>query len=155
MKAVALVAPETVEVVDDRPEPACGPDDVVVAVHGVGLCGSDLAVVSGHRPVPALPWVLGHEAFGVVVAAGDRVADRYPGQRVVVEPNYPCLRCAPCRSGATAGCRSRRAAASPNRACWPSASRSRRASPGPSRTGGTTPTSPAWSRSPWRSTPSA
>ena len=110
MKAVALLAPETVEVVDDRPEPACGPDEVVVAVHGVGLCGSDLAVVSGHRPVPALPWVLGHEAFGVVVAAGERVADRFPGQRVVVEPNYPCLRCAPCRTGATAGCRNRRAA---------------------------------------------
>src|SRR5256885_16363709 len=110
MRAVTLVSPANVAVVDDWPEPSCGPREVIVAVHGVGLCGSDLAVVSGHRPVPALPWVLGHEAFGVILAVGRDVADRRPGQRVVVEPNYPCLACEPCRSGATSGCRKRRAA---------------------------------------------
>jgi 2-desacetyl-2-hydroxyethyl bacteriochlorophyllide A dehydrogenase len=110
MKAVALVSPATVAVVDDWPEPVCGPRDVVVAVHGVGLCGSDLAVVAGRRAVPALPWVLGHEAFGTIVAAGRDVDGRRPGQRVVVEPNYPCLACGPCRAGVTAGCRARRAA---------------------------------------------
>ena len=110
MRAAVLRAPDDVAVVDDRPEPTCGPRDVVVAVHGVGLCGSDLAVVAGRRPVPELPWVLGHEAFGVVVAAGDEVADRPPGRRVVIEPNYPCLDCPECRTGATAGCRHRRAA---------------------------------------------
>lgn len=110
MRAVTLVSPETVAVVDDWPEPSCGPREAIVAVHGVGLCGSDLAVVSGHRPVPALPWVLGHEAFGVILAVGRDVADRRPGQRVVVEPNYPCLACDSCRSGATSGCRNRRAA---------------------------------------------
>jgi threonine dehydrogenase-like Zn-dependent dehydrogenase len=110
MRAVTLVSPATVAVVDDWPEPSCGPYEVIVAVHGVGLCGSDLAVVAGRRSVPALPWVLGHEAFGVILAVGAAVADRRPGQRVVVEPNYPCLACGPCRSGATAGCETRRAA---------------------------------------------
>jgi threonine dehydrogenase-like Zn-dependent dehydrogenase len=109
VRAVILVSPATVAVVDDWPEPSCGPQEVIVAVHGVGLCGSDLAVVSGRRSVPALPWVLGHEAFGVILAVGGDVADRRPGQRVVVEPNYPCLVCGPCRSGATAGCEARRA----------------------------------------------
>ncbi|MEW2354003.1 alcohol dehydrogenase catalytic domain-containing protein [Spirillospora sp. NPDC029432] len=110
MKAVALTSPGTVAVLDDLPEPACGPGDVIVAVRGVGLCGSDLAVVSGRRAVPALPWVLGHEAIGVITAVGRDVTGRAPGQRVVIEPNYPCLACAPCRSGGTAGCRDRRAA---------------------------------------------
>ncbi|MFD0690881.1 zinc-dependent alcohol dehydrogenase [Actinomadura fibrosa] len=110
MKAAVLVAPDEVAVVDDRPEPSCGPRDVVVAVHGVGLCGSDLAVISGRRAVPSLPWVLGHEAFGVVIAAGEEVTDRFAGQRVVVEPNYPCLACPACAAGATAGCAHRRAA---------------------------------------------
>lgn len=110
MKAVALVSTGTVAIMDDWPEPSCGADEVIVEIHGVGLCGSDLAVVAGRRAVPALPWVLGHEAFGVVVAAGRDVTDRRPGQRVVVEPNYPCLVCAPCRSGSTSGCRDRRAA---------------------------------------------
>jgi threonine dehydrogenase-like Zn-dependent dehydrogenase len=110
VKAVALVSPDTVVIMDDWPEPSCGPDEVIVRIHGVGVCGSDLAVVAGRRPVPALPWVLGHEAFGVILAAGRDVTDRHPGQRVVVEPNYPCLACGPCRSGETAGCRDRRAA---------------------------------------------
>jgi len=131
VRAVALVATGTVAVVDDWPEPSCGPGEVIVAVQGVGLCGSDLAVASGQRPVPTLPWVLGHEAFGVILAAGRNVTDRRPGQRVVVEPNYPCLACGPCRAGATSGCTARRAAgisehgllaervAVPGRFTWP------------------------------------
>jgi threonine dehydrogenase-like Zn-dependent dehydrogenase len=131
VKAVALVSPDNVAIMDDWPEPSCGPDEVIVRIQGVGVCGSDLAVIAGRRSVPALPWVLGHEAFGVILATGRNVADRYAGQRVVVEPNYPCLACGPCRSGETAGCRNRRAvgisepgllaerAAVPARFTWP------------------------------------
>jgi alcohol dehydrogenase/L-iditol 2-dehydrogenase len=54
--------------------------------------------------------VLGHEAFGEIVATGRDVTERHPGQRVVIEPNYPCMTCAVCRSGGTAGCPGRRAA---------------------------------------------
>ncbi|HEX3215115.1 MAG TPA: alcohol dehydrogenase catalytic domain-containing protein, partial [Actinomycetota bacterium] len=61
MRAVALVAPGQVEVVDDWPEPEPGPDDVVVQIRGVGLCGSDLSVFDGTRQVPGMPWVFGHE----------------------------------------------------------------------------------------------
>src|SRR4051812_16811583 len=61
MRAVALTAPGHVEIVDDWPEPECGPDDVVVQIRGVGLCGSDLSVFDGKREVPGLPWVFGHE----------------------------------------------------------------------------------------------
>ncbi|MFV2178631.1 hypothetical protein ACFHW2_33875 [Actinomadura sp. LOL_016] len=55
MRAAALLSPGTVAVLDDLPEPVCGPGDVIVAVRGVGLCGSDLAVASGRCTVPALP----------------------------------------------------------------------------------------------------
>jgi alcohol dehydrogenase/L-iditol 2-dehydrogenase len=106
--AVVLHASGAIGVVTDQPEPVCGPDDVLVAVRGVGLCGSDLAVASGRRAVPALPWVLGHEAVGDIVAIGDRVTDRAVGQRVVIEPNFPCLECPSCLAGATASCPHRR-----------------------------------------------
>ncbi|EXG82294.1 zinc-dependent alcohol dehydrogenase [Cryptosporangium arvum] len=108
MRAVVLAEPGRVEVRDDLPEPTPGPDDVVVLVRAVGLCGSDLSVVAGHRAVPEFPWVLGHEALGEVVAIGADVVDRAIGQRVVIEPNYPCGRCEPCRNGTTAGCVRRR-----------------------------------------------
>jgi 2-desacetyl-2-hydroxyethyl bacteriochlorophyllide A dehydrogenase len=108
MRAVVLVAPGVVALDEQWPEPVCGPDEVIVAVRGVGLCGSDLSVVAGHRAVPGLPWVLGHEGYGEIVSVGSGVTDRRPGQVVVIEPNYPCLDCSPCRSGATSGCAERR-----------------------------------------------
>lgn len=104
MKAVVLAAPRHVEVVDDWPEPAAGPDDVVVAIRGVGLCGTDLGLYDGKRAVPARPWVIGHEGGGEIVAVGSRVTNRHVGQRVVVEPNYCCLTCPACQAGRTSAC---------------------------------------------------
>lgn len=103
-----LTAPGAVEVAGDWPEPECGPDDVVVAVSAVGVCGSDLAVVDGKRAVPWLPWALGHEAIGEVVRVGGNVEPGRLGERVAVEPNFPCLACPACDAGRTAVCPKRR-----------------------------------------------
>lgn len=107
MKAIVLSAPRRVDLVHDWPEPVPGPRDVVIAMRGVGLCGSDLSVYDGTRPIPQLPWVMGHEGGGDIVAVGDQVHDREVGQRVVIEPNYPCLSCPRCRSGHTSACAER------------------------------------------------
>ena len=96
--------PWSLRVADDWPEPSAGSGQVVVRVLGVGICGSDLALLSGARRAPGYPWVPGHEAFGEVVATGDGVSRDRAGQRVVIEPNYPCLRCPACRSGRTSMC---------------------------------------------------
>jgi 2-desacetyl-2-hydroxyethyl bacteriochlorophyllide A dehydrogenase len=106
MKAAALVGPGEIELID-LPEPECGPDQVLVRVRGVGLCGSDLGVHTGTRPVPRVPWVLGHEGVGEVVVVGAEVRDRRVGQRVAIEPNYCCLRCPPCVAGFTSACPNR------------------------------------------------
>ena len=105
MRAVVLGSnPWSLRVTDDWPEPVAGSGQVVVRVLGVGICGSDLALASGRRRAPAYPWVPGHEAFGDVVATGTGVDQGRVGQRVVIEPNYPCLRCPACRSGRTSMC---------------------------------------------------
>lgn len=107
MRAVALVAPGEVRIVDDWPEPGCGPHDVVIRVSGVGLCGSDLSVFHGKRQVPDMPWVFGHEGGGDIVAVGAGVTDRQVGQRVVVEPNFADLTCPACLGGHTSACPNR------------------------------------------------
>jgi len=106
VKAAALVRPGEIEIVD-VPEPDIRPDEVLVRITGVGLCGSDLGVYAGTRPVPRTPWVLGHEGVGEIVAVGRDVRDRRPGQRVAVEPNYCCLRCPACLAGFTSACPNR------------------------------------------------
>lgn len=108
MKAALLVRPGEI-VVDEIAEPSVGPDDVEVAVGGVGLCGSDLSVFNGHWQAPEYPWVMGHEIFGTVAAVGEQVSPQRVGETVVVEPNVACLTCAPCQRGWTSACLSRQA----------------------------------------------
>ncbi len=96
MKAALLVRPGQIEI-EDVPEPEVGPDEVAIAVGGVGLCGSDLSVFSGAWAAPSYPWVMGHEAFGTIDSVGPGVDPGRIGQTVVVEPNVACLTCAQCR----------------------------------------------------------
>ena len=105
MRAVVLGdTPWSLRVADGWPEPELGSGQVMVRVRGVGICGSDLALISHQRRAPGYPWVLGHEAFGEIVAVGDGADPARIGQRVVIEPNYPCLRCPACRAGLTSMC---------------------------------------------------
>jgi threonine dehydrogenase-like Zn-dependent dehydrogenase len=89
-------------------DPSPGVDEVLIAVGGVGLCGSDVSVFRGDWAAPDLPWILGHEAFGRIEAVGERVPFERVGERVVIEPNVPCLRCDQCRHGRRSSCVQRR-----------------------------------------------
>lgn len=103
MKAALLVEPGSL-VVDDVPDPEPGPGEVLITVGGVGLCGSDASVFSGKWKAPTYPWIMGHEAFGVIEAVGPGVSPERLGQTVVVEPNIPCLACQRCARGWTSAC---------------------------------------------------
>jgi len=105
MRAVVLDDnPRSLRVVTDWPEPEPGPGEVLVEVRGVGICGSDLALHSGHRQPPRFPWVVGHETFGEVAGTGEGVDGGRTRQRVVIEPNIPCATCPACLSGRTSAC---------------------------------------------------
>lgn len=67
--------------------PSPGPDDVLIAVHQCGICGSDLSYVAmGGLPGNPAPMPLGHELSGVVQEVGDNVRGFQVGDRVVVNP---------------------------------------------------------------------
>ncbi len=69
-----------------------GPHDVRIAIHTVGICGSDVHYYThgaiGHFVVRE-PMVLGHEASGTVVEVGAEVTTLRPGDRVCMEPGIP------------------------------------------------------------------
>src|SRR5277367_1289078 len=71
-----------------------GPSDVKIALHTVGICGSDVHYYKhGHIGdyVVKAPMVLGHEGSGVVVETGSEVKSLKVGDRVCMEPGVPNL----------------------------------------------------------------
>lgn len=105
MRAVVLgESPWSLHVDDTWPESRAGSGQVLVRVRGVGICGSDLALISGRWHPPSVPWVPGHETVGEIVAAGPGVPASRLGQRVAIEPNIPCTACPPCLAGLTSAC---------------------------------------------------
>lgn len=101
MRASVLLEARRLEM-QDRPTPMPGPDEVLVRVRSVGVCGSDVHYYAEGRIgdfVVEEPLVLGHETSGVVAGVGaDVPADRV-GQRVAIEPQRPCRRCRQCKTG--------------------------------------------------------
>lgn len=101
MRAAVLVKPGTIEV-DERPVPAPGPGEVLVRVSSVGVCGSDRHYYREGRIgdfVVTGPLVLGHEVSGRIAAVGPGGDPARVGQRVAIEPQRPCHRCAQCDAG--------------------------------------------------------
>jgi D-xylulose reductase len=75
----------------DIPE-SLGPSDVRVAIHTVGICGSDVHYYEHGRIGPFVvdaPMILGHEASGTVEAIGSAVTGLAVGDRVCMEPGIP------------------------------------------------------------------
>jgi len=102
MKAALLASPGKI-VFEDVPAPPLRDDEVRIRPLLAGVCGTDISIYKGHRPAE-YPFILGHGVLGHVVETGKGVAGLAPGQRVVVEPNYPCGECALCRRGRGAVC---------------------------------------------------
>jgi S-(hydroxymethyl)glutathione dehydrogenase/alcohol dehydrogenase len=103
MKAAVLWEPRTrVEILDvELAPPQAG--EVLVRIAASGVCASDLHVVDGDLPEP-LPIVLGHEASGVVVAAGAGVERLREGDHVVLALAPSCGECPSCRLGRPTFC---------------------------------------------------
>ena len=87
---------------ENRPVVPPAEGEVQVAVHNVGICGSDVHYWKHGRIgdfIVTAPMVLGHESSGVVVAVGDRVDHLKVGDRVAMEPAVPCRICHYCKIG--------------------------------------------------------
>ena len=89
MKSAAVVnyAPEKGSVeIREVERPSIGPDDVLLEVANVGVCGSDLHQWTADHSWPVnYPVVLGHEFGGVITQLGANVEGWQEGDRVVSE----------------------------------------------------------------------
>jgi threonine dehydrogenase-like Zn-dependent dehydrogenase len=79
------------------------PDDVLLKVSAVGICGSDIKILEGKHHYKENT-VLGHEFCGTVVEIGSHVSHVKVGDRVAIDPNIRCGFCSFCRMGLTSQC---------------------------------------------------
>ena len=101
MQAIELVGPRDVRQ-RTREQPSFGPEEVLVEITHVGICGSDRHWYEHGRMgdrVVENPLVLGHESAGRLVESGSNVSGFSSGDRVAIEPGVPCGSCEFCRSG--------------------------------------------------------
>ena len=84
--------------------PSPGPDEALLRVRRVGICGTDLHIFQGHldHRVPK-GGIIGHETFGEIIEA-PHACGFAPGDRVVVEPVVFCGACRACAMGASYLC---------------------------------------------------
>jgi L-iditol 2-dehydrogenase len=109
MKGLAKLAPGPGNVgIAEREERLPGRGEVLVEVHGAGVCGTDLHIEAGefHSKPPV---TMGHEVSGVVAAVGEAVSESWIGAKVVSETYYStCGACEWCRAGRINLCPDRR-----------------------------------------------
>ncbi len=82
--------------------PQIGPNDVLIRMKCVGICGSDVHFYLEGRIgsfIVEKPLILGHECSGEAAEIGRNVTRVKVGQKIIVEPGFTCGKCDYCRSG--------------------------------------------------------
>ena len=75
------------------------PDDILLNIKRIGVCGSDIHVWHGKHPFTYYPIVQGHEYSGEVIAVGHQVTKVKPGDKATARPQLICGTCNPCERG--------------------------------------------------------
>lgn len=99
-----MTAPGQIEF-HEIPVPEINPDQVLIKIQKIGICGSDIHVYHGKHPFTKYPVTQGHEVSGEIVEIGSAVQGGSTGeplsvgQKVTIQPQVVCGHCHPCRHG--------------------------------------------------------
>ena len=108
-KAALLYAPQNIKV-EEISIPDCGANEVLVELKKATLCPTDIKKYFALKPdveVPLKeigPYILGHEAAGVVIDTGTAVTTVKKGDPVAIQPMIACGTCAYCKQDKTNMC---------------------------------------------------
>jgi 2-desacetyl-2-hydroxyethyl bacteriochlorophyllide A dehydrogenase len=95
MKAAVFKGKESIVIEEGFEKPTIEPDEVLIKVKKVGICGTDVG--SYETGGPYLPGIIiGHEFSGDIVEVGEKVKKIKVGMRVTVNPQIPCNECYYC-----------------------------------------------------------
>lgn len=99
MKAVQIVKPGELKVLDMEKPVLTEADHVLVKMTAAGICGSDVGIYHGTNAAAAYPRIIGHEMVGKVAETGASVKHLNVGDRVIINQVTSCGHCYPCRIG--------------------------------------------------------
>jgi L-iditol 2-dehydrogenase len=97
MKQAVLLAPGKI-IIREVERPKLLPDQVLIKIRRIGICGSDIHVYHGTHPYTGYPIVQGHEVSGVVAEIGENVTGFNLEEQVVFLPQITCGICFSCRN---------------------------------------------------------
>ena len=105
MRAFCITNPGSCEI-SSVDKPALDENHVLLKIHRVGFCGTDLSTYRGKNPFARYPRIPGHEIAAEIAEVGSRVPDRIvPGMRISVIPYTNCGLCTSCMRGAPNACK--------------------------------------------------
>lgn len=88
MKTIVLKGPGKLEVVQMDIDSALQPDEALLKVHRIGICGTDMHAFKGNQPFFSYPRILGHELGVEVIEIGKGVKNLSIGDKCSVEPYF-------------------------------------------------------------------
>ena len=104
MKQAIMTVPGNIEFRDVEAPGKLAPNEILLKIQRIGVCGSDIHVFHGKHPATPYPVVQGHEYSATVAAVGDSVKSVEVGQRATARPQLTCGKCGPCSRGQYNAC---------------------------------------------------
>ncbi len=99
MKAVQIVAPNDLRVIEVEKPVIDQKNNVLVKMTAAGICGSDVGIYHGTNAAATYPRIIGHEMVGIVEEVGDNASNIKKGDRVIINQVTSCGHCYPCIKG--------------------------------------------------------
>ena len=99
MKAVKIVKPNDLQIIDMEKPVLDEKNNVLVKIRAAGICGSDVGIYHGKNAAATYPRVIGHEMVGDVVEVGENATKFKVGDRVIIDQVTACGHCYACRKG--------------------------------------------------------
>lgn len=104
MKAIEISDTRKTTIIDKQKPVVAEPQDVIVKIAAVSICGTDVHTFTNTHPFVKPPVIVGHECSGVVTKIGSDVQSVKIGDRVAIDPVLGCGSCMPCNTGRANAC---------------------------------------------------
>ena len=105
MKAIQITHQQELNIIEMEKPQTLGQGEILLKLHYVGFCGSDINTFMGRNTMALNPVIPGHEVGATIEAVGEGVPEGLkPGMVVTCNPYTNCGKCASCRNQRVNAC---------------------------------------------------